>query len=484
MASNINPYNIDGTFPVAGQDNSSQGFRDNFTNIKNNFIFTQSEINDLQGKVILSGALNGQTVNNDMAGTQLIRPQLKAWTEALVDHNVISTNVVLDFNAANFHKITTGSSVTISFDNWPASSGVGALGYGLLRLWVVVSDASHTLTLPAEVTVGVGDIAGYNSANNSIQFDQAGNYIFDFSSIDGGNNFLIFDLTRDRASFRDHSIYFNPDVNSTFLINYPDYSSLNTVKGLEQGQDAISTFGSYNSVNAGNLTLANVSYYQTDTGGLAGYTITAARGNLQAMSYIQPVSSNDLLGYFNALAFTGNGTGNSFQQTASIDFFATGSNVAYGLGGNIAFFVAPDGVSTEQFKQQAMSINNDKSVSALGNLTVAGNFTTSGARIDTATMVKSFNTVGNNTFVANASVDGVIITSSASATVAIANITLPPNPTQGQLFRISTTSPITLANVNTSDSTAILWIPTNKFTAGNTSVELMYNSPNSTWYLR
>jgi hypothetical protein len=31
MASNINPYNIDGTYPVAGQDNSSQGFRDNFT---------------------------------------------------------------------------------------------------------------------------------------------------------------------------------------------------------------------------------------------------------------------------------------------------------------------------------------------------------------------------------------------------------------------------------------------------------------------
>ena len=34
MASNINPNNIDGTYPVAGQDNDSQGFRTNFTNIK------------------------------------------------------------------------------------------------------------------------------------------------------------------------------------------------------------------------------------------------------------------------------------------------------------------------------------------------------------------------------------------------------------------------------------------------------------------
>ena len=37
MASSIVPGNIDGTFPVAGQDNSSQGFRDNFTASKNNF---------------------------------------------------------------------------------------------------------------------------------------------------------------------------------------------------------------------------------------------------------------------------------------------------------------------------------------------------------------------------------------------------------------------------------------------------------------
>ena len=46
MASNINPYNIDGTFPIANQDNPSQGFRDNFTNIKNNFVFAQNELDD------------------------------------------------------------------------------------------------------------------------------------------------------------------------------------------------------------------------------------------------------------------------------------------------------------------------------------------------------------------------------------------------------------------------------------------------------
>ena len=47
MASNINPNNIDGSYPVAGQDNNSQGFRDNFTNIKVNFQYAEEEINDL-----------------------------------------------------------------------------------------------------------------------------------------------------------------------------------------------------------------------------------------------------------------------------------------------------------------------------------------------------------------------------------------------------------------------------------------------------
>ena len=51
MSSNINPNNINGNFPVAGQDNDSQGFRDNFTNILNNFSFAATEITDLQNSV-------------------------------------------------------------------------------------------------------------------------------------------------------------------------------------------------------------------------------------------------------------------------------------------------------------------------------------------------------------------------------------------------------------------------------------------------
>jgi hypothetical protein len=52
MASNINTTTIDTKYPIAGQDNDSQGFRDNFFNINANFIQAKSEIEVMQNKVV------------------------------------------------------------------------------------------------------------------------------------------------------------------------------------------------------------------------------------------------------------------------------------------------------------------------------------------------------------------------------------------------------------------------------------------------
>jgi hypothetical protein len=74
MASSINPNNIDTTYPVAGQDNDSQGFRDNFTNLKTALTYAKSEIEDLQSKAVLKSALSGTTLDNDFAGAVITAP--------------------------------------------------------------------------------------------------------------------------------------------------------------------------------------------------------------------------------------------------------------------------------------------------------------------------------------------------------------------------------------------------------------------------
>jgi hypothetical protein len=77
MPSNINPQNINTTYPIAGQDNDTQGFRTNFTNIQNNFTVASSEITALQGNVaqlqteIITGNI---TVQGNVITSTIISP--------------------------------------------------------------------------------------------------------------------------------------------------------------------------------------------------------------------------------------------------------------------------------------------------------------------------------------------------------------------------------------------------------------------------
>ena len=72
MASNIDSTSIDATFPVAGQDNNSQGFRDNFNIIKSNFSSAKTEITDLQSN---SAKTN---TNNNFGGNEISGALFKA----------------------------------------------------------------------------------------------------------------------------------------------------------------------------------------------------------------------------------------------------------------------------------------------------------------------------------------------------------------------------------------------------------------------
>jgi hypothetical protein len=476
MASNINPYSIDGTFPTAGQDNPSQGFRDNFTNIKNNLIFTKNELDDLMAKAIVSTPLAGQTLTNNMAGTQITAPQLKAWTQAILDLGVVSTVATLDFSQGNFQKVTTAASISLDFTNWPASTGAGSVGYGAMRVWFSVTNNAHTIHLPTNVDIGVADIAGYNATSNTITFDAAGDYVFEFSSVNSGQDYLIFDLTRGRASFRDPNLYYNPEVNSTFLIGFGD--GFQTVLAFEQGQDTIAALGSYNAVAIGDLSQGNVASPQLASGPLGGYSTTAARGNITTGT-VTAVRSNDLIGYFNAAHYTGySNTGNTFQQAASIDFYSTGSNVTYGLGGNIAFYTTRDGEGNSNYAvqtlRQAMSINNDQSVQAMGR------FRTDSGLIEAGTIVTSLATSNPPAFTANANISTLIVDSVSSTTINLATIILPSSPTAYQTITIAAVAPITSCNIWAPASATVKYVPTNFFSTGNARVKLTYFS--GSWY--
>jgi hypothetical protein len=189
MTSAINPNNIDGTYPVAGQDNDSQGFRDNFTNIKTNFQFASAEITDLQNNAVLKSALSGTTLNNNMGGSVLSNAQLQDISETRVALGSTSGTVTLNYAAGPYYTLTTSGSVSLVFSNFSAGGTVSRI-----RLQITVSSTSHTLTLPSAVSVGVSNLQGY--ASNVISFNKTGTYEYEFETNDGGTTVSIFDLNR------------------------------------------------------------------------------------------------------------------------------------------------------------------------------------------------------------------------------------------------------------------------------------------------
>ena len=173
MTSQINPNNVDGNYPVAGVPNNTQGFRDNFTNIKTNFQYAESEIDDLQSKVVLKAALAGTTLNNNMADSLMYAVKLQDVSYTYVANTATSGSITLDYSAGQYQFISTTGSVSLNFSNFPASGTSG-----VLRVIVNITNTAYTLTLPAAVSLGTTGIQGY--AANVITFAATGTYQFDF----------------------------------------------------------------------------------------------------------------------------------------------------------------------------------------------------------------------------------------------------------------------------------------------------------------
>lgn len=201
MTSQVNPNNIDGTYPVAGQDNDSQGFRDNFTNIRNNLVYVKAEVEDLQNKVVLKSALSNTVLDNDFSGNTISNPSFSAWRENYNNIGSASGSVTVNFANGNFQKITMSGATTLAF-SFPSNT---SNQYASIKLWVNNTNASYTLTLPASCTLGDPDsIAGLAGTSPPIITFSAAeianntDYLFEFFTVDGGTTIGIKDLVRNR----------------------------------------------------------------------------------------------------------------------------------------------------------------------------------------------------------------------------------------------------------------------------------------------
>ena len=162
MASNIVPGNIDGTYPKAGQDNSSQGFRDNFTETKNNFTTAASEITALQTN---KASLNA---SNDFANNEVIKAKFKNTSATVYAHGTVSGGAItLNHNNGHYQTATVTANTTFSFTNFPT----GALGRIILD--VTFAATAHTITVPTAVKVA-DNVSGGDGSSKVITAPNTG----------------------------------------------------------------------------------------------------------------------------------------------------------------------------------------------------------------------------------------------------------------------------------------------------------------------
>ncbi len=282
MTSAINPNNIDGTYPVAGQDNNSQGFRDNFTNIKVNFQSAAEEITDLQNKVVLKAALTGSSLDNNLNNNTIYAVNLNDVSSTRVAVTTTSGAVSINYATGQYQTINTTGSITLAFTNFPAAGF-----YGCVRLAITINNTGYTVSLPAAVTQGLTGLQGYSAG--TITFGATGTYIFDFSTADGGSTVNITDVTRPL------NVYTNPlfltvseDLAASAAASLTKTTSYFTTAAAETATLAAGAEGQIKVFSAVDVTAGNMVITVTNAGWKSSGTGTAtfsARGQGCTLQY-------------------------------------------------------------------------------------------------------------------------------------------------------------------------------------------------------
>ena len=149
MTSAINYSAINTAYPVAGQDNNSQGFRDNFTAISAGLSTAKTEISALQQNAVLVQdlATSSIPVVNNLLGSTISNGLISQLNPVFYNlGNVTSAGSLININNGPVQQVRLTGSATLTFSNWgPAGS------FSSVKL-IIFSDQSSTRTATLATT--------------------------------------------------------------------------------------------------------------------------------------------------------------------------------------------------------------------------------------------------------------------------------------------------------------------------------------------
>jgi len=172
--SNIISADIDEAYPIAGQDNDSQGFRDNFSIIKNSLATARAEVTELEELTAKKDR------DNDFNNNEIQRAEFIQCTEKVISQ-AANTSITLNWTYGSYQQIIVGTDCSLTLTSWPEAGTLGKLRVA------VMSDGLNDYTVTFVSTMG-------NDINKSPGFENpfaVGSdkwpKLFDFWTIDGGD---------------------------------------------------------------------------------------------------------------------------------------------------------------------------------------------------------------------------------------------------------------------------------------------------------
>lgn len=189
MTSSINYSGVDETFPIAGVDNETQGFRENFAVIKNSLAAAKGEIEDLQAKALLKAALSDSVLSNDMQAETIVNLNLASSTMEVFRHPGVvvagADQPPISFESGHYQVFSLGDNITFSITDWPTNGTYGCVrvelygdgtsrtvGFQVTGNKVILKDNSFpgTLTVQSETTPKIIEIWSSNGTTFFLKY--------------------------------------------------------------------------------------------------------------------------------------------------------------------------------------------------------------------------------------------------------------------------------------------------------------------------
>lgn len=141
MTSAINYTSIDENYPIPGQDNNSQGFRDNFNVIKVGLGQAKTEITALQTNAVTKGVTNDLNLGIISNGSYN-----NFYGRVYANSNTITQDANISVIDGSLQKFVMGADLQFTFTDWPSDPLIGSI-----RVHFVSSgSATFNVTLQTE----------------------------------------------------------------------------------------------------------------------------------------------------------------------------------------------------------------------------------------------------------------------------------------------------------------------------------------------